>query len=298
MNRKFSPKVKKIISHSRDEAVRLHNDYIGTEHLLLGIIEDKDSLALKVLDSLDVDIDQLKYKIEDQTGSRRSDNTGLNVGNIPLNKHAEKVLKVTFLEAKLYKNEEISPEHLMLSILKHNENIASKILRKFDVDYEAYKVELEFVIQEDENGYSDFYSSAAPGDSDVPMDDDDNFGSGQKPKKGKSRSRTPVLDNFGRDISKLAEEDKLDPIIGREKEIERVSQILSRRKKNNPILIGEPGVGKTAIAEGLALKIKEKKVSRNLFGKRVVMLDLAALVAGTKYRGEFEERFKGVLKKE
>ena len=295
MNRKFSPKVKKIISHSRDEAVRLGNDYIGTEHLLLGIIEDKDSLALKVLDSLDVDVDQLKFQIEDQTGIKKPENTGLNVGNVPLNKHAEKVLKVTFLEAKLYKNEEISPEHLMLSILKHTENIAAKVLRKFDVDYEAFKAELEYVIQEEETGYTEFYGSATPGDSEMPMEDDDNFGSSQKPKKGNSRSRTPVLDNFGRDITKLAEEGKLDPIIGREKEIERVSQILSRRKKNNPILIGEPGVGKTAIAEGLALKIKEKKVSRTLFGKRLVMLDLAALVAGTKYRGQFEERMKAIM---
>jgi len=303
MNRKFSPKVKKIISLSRDEAVRLGHDYIGTEHLLLGMIEDKDSLAIKVLDSLDIDIEELKYKIEDNTSDRKSDNTGLNVGNIPLNKHAEKVLKVTFLEAKLYKNEEIAPEHLMLSILKHNENLAARILKKYDVDYEAYKSELEYVIQEGQTGITEFYTSS---ESDLPMDEDeDAFGSDSgagsgsgNPRGGKksgNRSRTPVLDNFGRDITKLADEGKLDPIIGREKEIERVSQILSRRKKNNPILIGEPGVGKTAIAEGLALKIQQKKVSRTLFNKRLVMLDLAALVAGTKYRGQFEERMKAIM---
>ena len=307
MNRKFSPKVKKIISLSRDEAVRLGHDYIGTEHLLLGMIEDKVSLAIKVLDSLDIDIDELKYKIEDNTSDRKSDNTGLNVGNIPLNKHAEKVLKVTFLEAKLYKNEEIAPEHLMLSILKHNENLASRILKKYDVDYEAYKSELEYVIQEEQSGMSEFYTSS---ESDLPMDEEDDAfstgggsggssgGGSTNPRGGKksgNRSRTPVLDNFGRDLTKLADEGKLDPIIGREKEIERVSQILSRRKKNNPILIGEPGVGKTAIAEGLALKIQQKKVSRTLFNKRIVMLDLAALVAGTKYRGQFEERMKAIM---
>ncbi len=294
MNRKFSPKVKKIISFSRDEAVRLGHDYIGTEHLLLGMIVDKDSLAMKVLDSLDIDVDELRFKIEDNTTAKKSDNTGLNVGNIPLNKHAEKVLKVTFLEAKLYKNEEIAPEHLMLSILKHNDNLASKLLKNFDVDYEAFKSELEYVIQEEQTGYTEFFSSA--GESDIPMEDDeDSFGSSSKGKKGTNRSRTPVLDNFGRDMTRLAEENKLDPIIGREKEIERVSQILSRRKKNNPILIGEPGVGKTAIAEGLALKIHNKKVSRTLFNKRIVMLDLAALVAGTKYRGQFEERMKAIM---
>jgi len=229
MNRKFSPKVKKIISLSRTEALRLGHDYIGTEHLLLGMIQERDSLAVKVLDSLEVDLTELKYKIEEIIQQVKPESTNLNVGNIPLNKQAEKVLKVTFLEAKLFKNDEISPEHLMLSILKHNENTASEILSEFG------------------------------------------------------------------DVTRLAEEDKLDPIIGRETEIERVSQILSRRKKNNPILIGEPGVGKTAIVEGLALRIIQKKVSRTLFNKRIMMLDLAALVAGTKYRGQFEERMKAIM---
>jgi ATP-dependent Clp protease ATP-binding subunit ClpC len=220
---------------------------------------------------------------------------GYNYGNIPLNKHAEKVLKVTSLEAKVYRSEEINPEHLMLSILKHPENIANKILNDFQIDYESFRSELEYVRQEFEFGTPDVFN-ASHSDSDIPMDDDDiseSYGQGKKGAPGKSR--TPVLDNFGRDVTRLAEEGKLDPIIGREVEIERVSQILSRRKKNNPILIGEPGVGKTAIVEGLALRILQKKVSRTLFNKRVVMLDLAAIVAGTKYRGQFEERMKAIM---
>lgn len=294
MNRKFSPKVKKIIQLSREEALRLGHDYIGTEHLLLGMISDKDSLAIKVLDSLDVDINELKYKIEESTSTNAAGSTNYNVDNLPLNKHAEKVIKVTFLEAKLTKHTEIRPEHLMLSILKHKDNFAGKVLHQFDIDYNGYKSELEYVRQDNETGLSDLYTEASAG-SDMPMDEetsDDKFGSSRK---GNTKSKTPVLDNFGRDVTRLAEEDKLDPIIGRETEIERVSQILSRRKKNNPILIGEPGVGKTAIVEGLALRIRDKKVSRTLFNKRIVMLDLAALVAGTKYRGQFEERMKAIM---
>jgi len=302
MNRKFSPKVKKIIQLSREEAIRLSHDYIGTEHLLLGMIQDKDSLAIKVLESLDLDMEELRYKVEESATKKKTDETSYNVGNIPLNKQAEKVLKVTFLEAKVYKNEEIKPEHLMLSILKHKENLASKIMNSFDIDYESYKTELEYVKQEMDQGFADFYSGAAPKEN-LPMDSADQDPGGQSggefgnqgSRKGQNKSRTPVLDNFGRDVTRLAEEGKLDPIIGREKEIERVSQILSRRKKNNPILIGEPGVGKTAIVEGLALRINQKKVSRTLFGKRIVMLDLAALVAGTKYRGQFEERMKAIM---
>ncbi|MEL6122416.1 MAG: ATP-dependent Clp protease ATP-binding subunit [Bacteroidota bacterium] len=295
MNRKFSPKVKKIISLSRDEAVRLGHDYIGTEHLLLGMIRERDNMAIRVLDSLELDLDQLKYNVEESTKSNRGDSTNLNVGNIPLNKHAEKVLKVTFLESKLFKNDEINPEHLMLSILKHKENLACKILDNFDVDYESFKQELEYVMQEDNGGFE--YITDSSTDSDIPMEEDDSSGaySSRAGRRGSSKSRTPVLDNFGRDVTRLADEGKLDPIIGRETEIERVSQILSRRKKNNPVLIGEPGVGKTAIVEGLALRIIQKKVSRTLYDKRIVMLDLAALVAGTKYRGQFEERMKAIM---
>lgn len=296
MDRKFSPKVKKIIQLSRDEAIRLGHDYIGTEHLVLGMILDGNNLAVRVLNSLEVDIADLKLQLEESTAQNKSSHTKVNMGNLPLNRHAEKVLKVTFLEAKLYKNEEIAPEHLMLSILKHKESLATKIFNDLQVDYESYKTELDYVKQEQETTFSDFYSQAS-GDSDVPMQDDDGSGDefSQQAKRTASRSRTPVLDNFGRDVTRLAEEDKLDPIIGRETEIERVSQILSRRKKNNPILIGEPGVGKTAVVEGLALRIHQKKVSRTLFNKRIVMLDLAALVAGTKYRGQFEERMKAIM---
>ena len=292
MDRRFSPKVKQVISKSRDEAVRLGQDFIGTEHLLLGIMKEQKGLATKVLNSLDVDTFELKQTLEESVNSGLANKTSINVGHLPLNKQAEKVLKVTFLEAKTLKSDEIYPEHLMLSILKHKENLACKILNQFDVDYEIYKAELEFVKQEQSFEHPDIYSQA-PSESEENFEEEE---SARYPRgKGASKSRTPVLDNFGRDITKLAEEDKLDPIIGRENEIERVSQILSRRKKNNPILIGEPGVGKTAIVEGLALRIVQRKVSRTLFNKRIVMLDLAALVAGTKYRGQFEERMKAIM---
>ena len=213
-----------------------------------------------------MDLYELKYKIESSVQNKRGSESQLNVGSIPLNKHAEKALKVSFLEAKSMKQEEINPEHIMLSILKMSDNSSTKILDEFEVDYAIYKNELEYVNQENSSSYSDIVSSS---DSDLPLDEerDESFSR----RKGNSKSRTPVLDNFGRDVTKLAEEDKLDPIIGRETEIERVSQILSRRKKNNPILIGEPGVGKTAIAEGLALRIIQKKVSRTLFDKSCLL---------------------------
>ncbi|MEM7106157.1 MAG: ATP-dependent Clp protease ATP-binding subunit [Bacteroidota bacterium] len=289
MNR-FSPKVKEVITQSREEALRLGQNYIGTEHLLLGIIHESNSLAVRVLTSLNVDMDELRYSIDQASKPNRTGQATFNVGNLPLNKQAEKALKVTFLEAKMLKSEEIGTEHLMLSILKHTESIAAQILSEFDVDYDIYKSELNYVRQD--------IQAETPQDPEEPFEEDDEQGGrygDQGQRKGASKSRTPVLDNFGRDITKLAEENKLDPIIGRETEIERVSQILSRRKKNNPILIGEPGVGKTAIVEGLALRIVQRKVSRALFNKRIVMLDLAALVAGTKYRGQFEERMKAIM---
>ncbi len=294
-NKRFSPKVKQVISRSRDAAIRLGHDYIGTEHLLLGIMSEQESLAVKVLESLDVRPAELQQNVEEAIQRIPSGQTALNVGNLPLNKQAEKVLKVTFLEAKMLKSEEISPEHLLLSILKHKENPASKILNRFDVDYDIYKAELEYVRQDQDFSSNIDPYAETPSDQDDPYEEEESQGGRYQQRKGSSKSRTPVLDNFGRDITKLAEEDKLDPIIGRENEIERVSQILSRRKKNNPILIGEPGVGKTAIVEGLALRIMQKKVSRTLFNKRIVMLDLAALVAGTKYRGQFEERMKAIM---
>ena len=293
-DKKFSPIVKKIISASRDEAVRMGQDFIGTEHLLLGLMKEPGSLAMKVLDSLDVDSIELKQIIEETVPRRPASTSTIHVGNLPLNKHAEKVLKVTFLEAKSLKSDEISPEHLMLSILKHKDNPASRILNQFDIDYEIYRAELEYVRQDQDFNSSgiDPYAQAPSDEESFEEDENARF---QQQRKGQQKSRTPVLDNFGRDVTRLAEEGKLDPIIGRENEIERVSQILSRRKKNNPILIGEPGVGKTAIVEGLALRIHQRKVPRTLFNKRIVMLDLAALVAGTKYRGQFEERMKAIM---
>ncbi len=293
-DKKFSPKVKKIISSSRDEAIRLGQDAIGTEHLLLGLMKEPNSLAMKVLDSLDVDQAELVQVIEESNPRRPSSPSAIHVGNLPLNKQAEKVLKVTFLEAKALKSEEIAPEHLLLSILKHKDNPASRILGQFDIDYEIFRAELEYVRQDQDltAGMEPYAQSSSEEES---MEEEEGGARFQQQRKGQQKSRTPVLDNFGRDVTRLAEEGKLDPIIGRESEIERVSQILSRRKKNNPILIGEPGVGKTAIVEGLALRIHQKKVPRTLFNKRIVMLDLAALVAGTKYRGQFEERIKAIM---
>jgi ATP-dependent Clp protease ATP-binding subunit ClpC len=271
----------------------LGQDAIGTEHLLLGLMKEPNSLAIKVLESLDVDQAELMQVIEESNPRRQSSPSAIHVGNLPLNKQAEKVLKVTFLEAKALKSEEIAPEHLLLSILKHKDNPASRILGQFDIDYEIFRAELEYVRQDQD--LSAGMEPYAQSSSDEESMEDDEGARFQQQRKGQQKSRTPVLDNFGRDVTRLAEEGKLDPIIGRESEIERVSQILSRRKKNNPILIGEPGVGKTAIVEGLALRIHQKKVPRTLFNKRIVMLDLAALVAGTKYRGQFEERIKAIM---
>jgi len=292
MDSKFSPRVKEVISFSREEALRLGHDHIGIEHLLLGLIREGEGLAIKVLRSLDIDIYELRKSIEEAIKEKVS-HPNYNAGNLPLTKQAEKILKITVLEAKLLKSELIGTEHLMLSILKHKENIATQILAQFDIDYELFKTELEFL--GDENITSETPNEGGRDDEDDPFEEEQSRGKKQRGGSGNPKSKTPVLDNFGRDITKLAEEDKLDPIVGRENEIERVSQILSRRKKNNPILIGEPGVGKTAIVEGLALRIQQRKVSRVLFGKRLVMLDLAALVAGTKYRGQFEERMKAIM---
>jgi ATP-dependent Clp protease ATP-binding subunit ClpC len=290
-NKKFSPRVKQILANSRNEAVRLGHDYIGAEHLLLGLVMDKDSLPVRVLSSLDIDILELKNVVEQNIQRYSGPSSHLSVANINLNSQAEKILKFTVLEARDAKNDEAQPEHLMLSILKQKENMATRILGQFYIDYDTFRQESEFVRQENEYVSPQVVSqAAAQGENDEYEDAE-----GQNYRKGNVKSRTPVLDNFGRDVTKIAEEGRLDPIIGREVEIERVSQILSRRKKNNPILIGEPGVGKTAIVEGLALRIMQKRVSRTLFNKRVVMLDLAALVAGTKYRGQFEERMKAIM---
>lgn len=276
MEENFSSRVNDVIKLSRDEALRLGHDYIGTEHLLLGIIRDGEGIAVKLLKNLEIDLYKLKKGIEDTV---RSSATTLTMGNIPLTKQAEKVLKITYLEAKLYKATQIGTEHLLLSLLRDEENIAAQILAQFGVNYDTLKKELDVLISGKEGGKSNF----------------ENLAGNTAKAKAKERVKTPVLDNFGRDLTQLALDKKLDPVIGRQKEIERVSQILSRRKKNNPVLIGEPGVGKTAIVEGLALRIVEKKVSRALFDKRIISLDVASLVAGTKYRGQFEERMKAIL---
>nr|WP_121273802.1 ATP-dependent Clp protease ATP-binding subunit [Pedobacter schmidteae] len=287
MEAKFSPQVKDVISFSREEALRLGHDYIGAEHLLLGLIREGDGMAIKILKSLGVDTSKLRRSIEDSV--RGTSSVTVNLGNIPLTKQAEKVLKITYLEAKIFKSDLIGTEHLLLSILRDDDNIASQILLQFNINYEIFKQEVEV----NKNGFRDETQNSASTGGDDDYREEESFSS---PKKVSDiKSKTPVLDNFGRDLTKAAEEGRLDPIVGREKEIERVSQILSRRKKNNPILIGEPGVGKSAIAEGLALRIVQRKVSRVLFNKRVVTLDLASLVAGTKYRGQFEERMKAVM---
>ena len=282
-----------MITFSREEALRLGHDFIGVEHFLLGIIREGEGTAVKILKNLDVDLKALRKAVESSTRSKRNKTT--NLGNIPLVKQAEKVLKITYLEAKIFKNSTIGTEHLLLSILKDDDNVATRQLNAFNVDYEMVKENFESIIGTEES--SPDFTSDFPSTPDD--DDDDGYeGGGGNPGQRKvtdSKTKTPVLDNFGRDLTDMAEEGKLDPIVGREKEIERVSQILSRRKKNNPVLIGEPGVGKSAIAEGLALRIIQKKVSRVLFGKRIVALDIASLVAGTKYRGQFEERMKAVM---
>lgn len=287
MEAKFSPRVKEVIQYSREEAIRLGHDYIGTEHLLLGIIREGEGTALTTLKNLEIDVIRLKKTIEDTI---KGTATGVsNLGNIPLTKQAEKALKITYLEAKIFKTETIGTEHLLLSILRDEDNIASQVLAQYGINYDFFKQTL----LDGGSGLrpKDNPSNAFEDEGNEPTEDRKI----EEIKKKNPKSNTPVLDNFGRDLTKLGEEGKLDPIVGREKEIERVSQILSRRKKNNPILIGEPGVGKTAIAEGLALRIIQRKVSRVLFNKRVVTLDLASLVAGTKYRGQFEERMKAIM---
>ena len=285
MEAKFSPRVKEVIQYSREEAIRLGHDYIGCEHLLLGIIREGEGKAFKNLLMLDVDALRLKKSIEDSIRSTASKAT--NLGNIPLTKQAEKALKITYLEAKIFKTDLIGTEHLLLSILRDEDNVASKVLAQYGVTYDVFKAALE-------EGVEGVRNEMSSEEGETPEDYYKEEKRAQSA-KSKSKSKTPVLDNFARDLTKAAEEGKLDPIVGREKEIERVSQILSRRKKNNPVLIGEPGVGKTAIAEGLALRIVQRKVSRVLFNKRVVSLDLASMVAGTKYRGQFEERMKALM---
>ena len=279
----FSNRVRDVISYSRDEAIRLGHDYIGTEHLLLGIVREGEGVAVRVLRNLGCNLQKLKKVIENTV---RAGGGTLTVGNLPLTKQTEKVLRITYLEAKLYKSDVIGTEHLLLSLLRDDDNIAAQILRdSFSITYESMRAELDTIL------------TGKPSSTTVSKDKASKSRgySGRARQGSQDKSKTPVLDNFGRDLTRLADKGQLDPVIGRHKEIERVAQVLSRRKKNNPVLIGEPGVGKTAIAEGLAMRITQRKVSRVLHEKRIVTLDLAALVAGTKYRGQFEERLKAVM---
>ncbi len=294
MDDNFSPRVKEVITFSRDEALRLGHDYIGTEHIMLGILRESQGEAITILQNLSIDLDFLRNRFEALIPENPNKMINAEKKNIHLTKQAENALKRAFLEKKLYKTDVINTGHILMSILRNSEDPTTILLNRCKVDYDTCKEEFVSLLSNSESLSEQPRNNA--------FDDDDrgdnmsesyNNPSGQN-KSGK-KSKTPVLDNFGRDLTDLAEQGKLDPVVGREKEIERVSQILSRRKKNNPLLIGEPGVGKSAIAEGLALRIIQKKVSRILFNKRVVTLDLASLVAGTKYRGQFEERMKAVM---
>ena len=298
MDDNFSSRVKDVITYSKEEAIRLGHDFIGTEHLLLGILRDGGGKAIKILNSLDIDLDFLRKKIEILSPPNPIINYEENLRkNLHLTRQAERALKTTFLEAKLFQGNSINTAHLLLCILRNENDPTTKLLEKLNLSYDIVKDQFKEHISESNDNYEDITSSQTFDDE---QEDDENpieqnpFNVKQNTNKTK-KSKTPVLDNFGRDLTLFASEGKLDPIIGRHKEIERVSQILSRRKKNNPLLIGEPGVGKSAIAEGLALRIVERKVSRLLYNKRVISLDLASVVAGTKYRGQFEERMKAVM---
>ncbi len=298
MDDNFSSRVKDVITYSKEEALRLGHDFIGTEHLLLGILRDGGGKAINILNSLEIDLDYLRKKVEILSPPNPINDFNQNhKKNLHLTRQAERALKTTFLEAKLFQGKSINTAHLLLCILRNENDPTTKLLIKLQLDYETVKEQFKYMLTESNDDYTNLPSSET-----FPDDSKENEGPIEEnpftiksETKSKTKSKTPVLDNFGRDLTAMANSGKLDPVIGRDKEIERVSQILSRRKKNNPLLIGEPGVGKSAIAEGLALRIIQKKVSRILYNKRVVTLDLASIVAGTKYRGQFEERMKAVM---
>ncbi len=291
MDSRFSQKVKDILTFSKEEAIRLGNSHISPEHILLGILREGEGLAVDILVNQGVDLSMLKGSLE---RSIRVDNP-VNISDndiLPLLKSTERILKLVHLEAKALKSDVIDTEHLLLAILKEENSFVTRFLSELNVDYQTVRQ-----VAETENPLprADFPREDEDEDTGFARGDQGKGPQGTSPHSGKSSSDTPVLDNFGIDLTKAAEENRLDPVVGRGREIDRLAQILSRRKKNNPVLIGEPGVGKSAIAEGLALRIIQKKVSRVLFGKRVVTLDMASIVAGTKYRGQFEERMKAIL---
>jgi ATP-dependent Clp protease ATP-binding subunit ClpC len=289
MDSKFSQKMKDILAYSKEEAIRLNNNHIGTEHIFLGMLREGEGLAIETLISLGIDLFDIKKAVETKIRSK-GEKVIKDTENIPLLKSAENALKVVYLEARSMKNESVNTGHLLLAILRDETSLATITLTEYEVSYENVK---SMIQKEQTRGMAEHNFNND--------DDDDDFGgrhegtANPQANAPKSTSETPVLDNFGVDLTKAAEENRLDPIVGRETEIERLAQILSRRKKNNPVLIGEPGVGKSAIAEGMAIRIIQKKVSRILFGKRIIALDLASIVAGTKYRGQFEERMKAIL---
>ena len=298
MDDNFSPRVKDVIAFSKEEALRLGHNFIGTEHLMLGILRDGGGKAIAILNAIEVNLEELRRKVEILNPAAVEDAPLLNdKKNLHLTRQAERALKTTFLEAKLFQSELINTVHLLLCILRNENDPTTKLLVQLNVDYDIVKEQFKLMLANDtDSSYEDLPSGASfPEEKDNEGESKENPFIPTSESKTSKKSKTPVLDNFGRDITSLAEQEKLDPVVGREKEIERVSQILSRRKKNNPLLIGEPGVGKSAIAEGLALRIIQKRVSRILYNKRVVSLDLASLVAGTKYRGQFEERMKALM---
>ncbi|MGK0377831.1 ATP-dependent Clp protease ATP-binding subunit [Patiriisocius sp. Uisw_017] len=298
MDDNFSPRVKDVIAFSKEEALRLGHDFIGTEHLMLGLLRDGNGKAVTILNALEVDLNHLRRKVE--ILSPAAPTTGVSSNdkkNLHLTRQAERALKTTFLEAKLFQSNAINTAHLLLCILRNENDPTTKLLNKMKVDYDGVKEQFKLMLANDDDYIESPTSESFPNEDDNNQEESgkENLFGGASPAKGNKKSKTPVLDNFGRDLTAMADDGKLDPVVGREAEIQRVSQILSRRKKNNPLLIGEPGVGKSAIAEGLALRIIQRKVSRILYDKRVVTLDLASLVAGTKYRGQFEERMKAVM---